>query len=148
MKETTAVFIGHSHCYTLDTADLEATIISLIKNGVTTFLSGGMGEFDRKCAGIVHRLKPRYPHIISCIVIPYLDYKIFNKELFDCSEFPEGLETVPYRAKIIRRNSCMVDMAQSAVCFVTHGYGGAAQTYAYAKRKKLSIINIKSKADS
>ena len=36
----------------------------------------------------------------------------------------------------------MVDNASYAICYVNHGWGGAAKTYERAKKKGLNIINI------
>ena len=59
-KQLTAVFIGHNECYGLDDGKLRGAIIGAINAGVTTFLSGGMGGFDWKCAYIVKTLKKEY----------------------------------------------------------------------------------------
>ncbi|MBQ8194325.1 MAG: DUF1273 family protein [Oscillospiraceae bacterium] len=142
-KQTTATVIGHNECRDVDTDHLRAELIQLINSGVTTFISGGTGGFDRLCARMIHELKKSFPHIRSYIVIPYLDQKIFEPSCFDGSEFPECLETVPYRYRISHRNRWMADNAAYAVCYVTHSYGGAAQTYRYAKNHNLCIIDIK-----
>ena len=49
-KDNTAVFIGHSDVCGLSQILLKDVIVKLIKEGVTDFLSGGQGEFDRVCA--------------------------------------------------------------------------------------------------
>ena len=36
----------------------------------------------------------------------------------------------------------MVNNSSNAICYVTHGRGGAAQTYEKARKKGLKIINI------
>lgn len=145
LKETTATIIGHSECSDVDTDHLRSELIKLINSGVTTFLSGGTGGFDRLCARIIYDLKKTYPHIHSCIVIPYLDHKIFEPSYFDSSEFPECLESVPYRFRISHRNRYMVQNSSWAVCFVRRSYGGASATYRYAGNQGLRIIDIKSK---
>lgn len=43
MKHKTATFIGHSECRQLDADTVIATIETLIQDGYTTFLNGGMG---------------------------------------------------------------------------------------------------------
>lgn len=60
-KTVTAVFIGHNECYGVSAKDVETTIVDLIHKGVTVFMSGGQGRFDRLCAGCVHRLKNNMP---------------------------------------------------------------------------------------
>ena len=61
---------------------------------------------------------------------------------YDWTVYP-GLENVPRRFAISHRNRYMVDMADFVVAYVTHGWGGAAQTLEYANRKKKSIIQYK-----
>lgn len=148
MKEKTATIIGHDDCSGIDDEHLRAELAKLAESGVTTFLSGGYGGFDRLCARRIYELKPRYPHIRSIIVIPYLDHKIFAPELFDGSEFPECLEGVPYRFRISHRNRYMVECAAHAVCFVTRSFGGAARTYRYAQNQGLNIIDINKRQHS
>ena len=72
--------------------------------------------------------------------MPYID-RDYDKALYDCSEYPP-IETVPKKLAIIKRNEYMVNKADTIVAYVTHGWGGAAQTLEYAKVKKKNIINI------
>ncbi len=149
MKEKTATFIGHNKCYDIDTEQLSFEIARLIDNGVTTFLSGGYGGFDRLCANMVYKLKKEQSlNINNIIIIPYLEHRIFAPELFDRSEFPESLEKILYKFRIIHRNRYMVDNSDYAICYVFRSYGGAAQTYDYAKRRGLHIIDIKKRQQS
>ena len=137
-----AVFIGHNECYGVSVQQVEQAIINLINKGVTVFMSGGQGGFDRMCAGCVHRLKKQYPDIVNCLVIPYLTFTVFDMNIFDDIIYPEGFEKYHFKAAIPARNRYMVDNAAFAICYVNHGWGGAAQTYERAKRKKLNIINL------
>ncbi len=141
-RQETAVFIGHNECYGVSRSDVEKAIVSLIGKGVTDFLSGGQGGFDRMCAGCVKKLKQEYPKIRNILVIPYLTFSIFDKEYFDEIIYPDGFEKYHFKAAIPARNKYMVNNAAYAVCYVTHGWGGAAKTYEYAKRKQLVIIDI------
>ena len=45
-----------------------------------------------------------------------------------------------YNGCLLKRNRYMVDKADYVVAYITHGWGGAAQTLEYAKQKKKSII--------
>lgn len=56
-KENTAVFIGHNECYGVTSEQIKEAIVSLIDKGVTEFLSGGQGGFDRLCGRCVYELK-------------------------------------------------------------------------------------------
>lgn len=142
MKEKTAVFIGHNSTVGLDTKLLEQTIINLIEEDITTFLSGGMGGFDRISARIVYNLKKAYPKIKNYLVIPYLNFNIFDKGLFDEIIFPDELEFIPYKAAIPRRNKYMIEHYSTAICFVKNNFGGAAKSFELAKKNRLNIINL------
>ena len=61
--ETTATFIGHNECFGLSAEKLKNTIRELIKKGVTDFLSGGQGGFDRLCGRCVYELKKEFPQM-------------------------------------------------------------------------------------
>lgn len=36
----------------------------------------------------------------------------------------------------------MVDRADLLIAYITHGWGGAARTYQYAKRKGIPTVNL------
>ena len=54
-----------------------------------------------------------------------------------------ALEHIPRRYAITHRNRYMVDKADFVVAYVTHGWGGAAETLEYANKKKKSVILYK-----
>lgn len=141
-KETTATFIGHKECYGVKSEDVRAEINKLIEAGVTDFLSGGMGSFDWMCARTVYELKKKYPQINNYLVIPYLTFTIAEEKYFDSIIYPEGFEKYHFKAAIPARNKYLVDNATYALCYVTHDWGGAAQTYERAVKKGLTIINL------
>ena len=68
-KENTAVFIGHNECYGVTSEQIKEAIVSLIDKGVTDFLSGGQGGFDRLCGRCVYEVKKQYPNINNYLVI-------------------------------------------------------------------------------
>lgn len=54
---TTATFIGHSDCFGVSEIQIKEAIKELINKGVTDFMSGGQGGFDRISAKCVYELK-------------------------------------------------------------------------------------------
>lgn len=142
MKEHTALFIGHGECYGVRREDVATAARELIGKGVKEFLCGGMGDFDWIAARAVYELKAEYPDIAVNLVIPYLTFNIRNKELFDEIIYPEGFEKYHFKAAILQRNRYMVMESAYALCYVTHGWGGAARTFEYAKKQGLYIINL------
>ena len=141
--EKTATFIGHGECWGVDKEKVRATAEELIQKDVETFLSGGMGGFDWLGARVVYELKEKYPHIKNILVIPYLTFNVRNKDLFDEILYPDGFEKYHFKAAIPKRNRFLVDNSKYAICYVTHGWGGAAQTYEYAKKHGLNIVDIR-----
>lgn len=120
-KNKTALFIGNRDCYQVKEAEIEKAIIKAIENGIEVFLNGGQGYFDQTCAVIVHRLKKRYSHIKSILVIPYRDFKVFNGSLFDEIVYPFESHTFSYytyKSGSSKRNRWSVDHSSVAICYV------------------------------
>ena len=137
----TVTFCGHGDFYGDEDAKrwLQETVEALILRGADDFLLGGYGGFDACAASVVWELKQQYPAIRSTLVLPYLDCAV-DAAKFDGTLYPP-LEKVPRRYAISKRNEYMVNEADVVVACVTHDWGGAAATLAYARRKKKEIIN-------
>ena len=134
-------FCGHGDFYGDEDVKrwLRDTVEALILRGADDFLLGGYGGFDACAASVVWAFKKKYPTIRSTLVLPYLDRTV-DASKYDGTLYPP-LENVPRSYAISRRNEYMVNEADIVVAYVTHGWGGAATTLAYAKRKKKEIIN-------
>lgn len=148
MKERTATFIGHRECYGITSEKIYTEIEKLITSGVTEFLNGGMGAFDWMCAHQVYELKKRYPKIRNYLIIPYLTFSIREQKYFDEIIYPDGFEKYHFKAAIPARNKYLIDNASYALCYVTHSWGGAAQTYQNALKRGLTVINLGERLDA
>ena len=133
-------FCGHK-----DVADREAVerwlysvCSELIIQGADEFYLGGYGGFDHMCAAVLRELKTANSHIRLILVLPYLNSSILT-DGYDETVYPP-LESVPRRFAISRRNEWMVMESDAVVAYVTHGWGGAAKTLEYARRKKKQIL--------
>ena len=73
------------------------------------------------------------------LVIPYLNRE-YDEEMYDYTLYP-SLETVPPRYAILRRNEWMVSEADVVIAYVTHGWGGAAKTLEYARRRGKKVVS-------
>lgn len=135
-------FCGHSEvAYGDDVRGwLIRTVEPLISNGADTFYLGGYGTFDRLAAGVMRELKKTYPHIHIVLVLAYLNRDV-DTDGYDYTLYPE-LEDVPLRFAISKRNERMVEMSDVVVAYVTHGWGGAAKTIEYARRKRKKIYSF------
>ena len=133
-------FCGHREVAQRD--DVRAWLIdcveSLIHEGATEFYLGGYGAFDNMAASVVSESKTKYPAIRSTLVLPYLD-QLADMRLYDTSMYPP-LEAVPRKYAIAHRNEWMIQSADVVVAYVRYGWGGAAKTLEYARKKKKRII--------
>ena len=77
------------------------------------------------------------------LVLPYLNSTI-DTSGYDYTVYPP-LESVPPRFAISKRNQWMVEQVDVVVAYVTHSWGGAAQTLDYARRKKKRILQYTGK---
>ncbi len=139
--DKTATFIGHTECYGVDDGQIRREISKLIENGITDFISGGMGSFDWMYARIVFDLKKNYPQIRNFLVISSLSFNIREPKYFDFVIYPKDFEKYHFKAAIPTRNRYLIDNSSYAICYVTHDWDGVAKTYERAK-KGLTLINI------
>ncbi len=143
-RAITAIFIGNRDCYFIKEEYIEQAIICAINMGIKVFLNGGQGHFDITCASVLHRMKKRYPDLKSYLVIPYHNFHIFDKDLFDEIIYPfeEQQDTYFfYKRAIPERNRYMVEKSSVAISCIYRA-GGASRTLDYAKEKKLRIIDL------
>ena len=92
----------------------------------------------------MRRQKAVYPHITIILVLAYLNQKI-DTSRYDDTTYPP-LENVPPRYAIVRRNEWMVRESDVVISGVTHGWGGAAKTLDYARRKQKIIFQFPTQA--
>ena len=77
----------------------------ITEHGVTEFVVGHYGGFDRLAASAVREAKKRHPEITLTLLLPYHPHDQFIPvpESFDGTFYPPGMETVPKRAAIVRQ---------------------------------------------
>lgn len=140
---------GHREVYEDINAQLFVTISAVIKiYNVGTFLVGGDGQFDHIAAGMVKRLKEKYPFIRLILVRPYRTKDLqINKEYYyeyyDDIIIPEELLETYYRSAIAKRNRWMVDHSECVISYQRHEYGGAYNAIKYAERCGKPVIDTK-----
>lgn len=127
----------------------EAAENLIVESNVTSFYVGNHGRFDSMALSVLRELKEMYPQISYNVVLSYIPEKKNEYRSYDESEtlYPEGLENSPLRYAINRRNKWMVEHSDYLIAYVNRSFGGAAQTLEHAKRKKLSIIQLKDESD-
>lgn len=136
-------FCGHADAPKELYVPLRNSIEQLIcQQDAREFYVGSQGAFDRMALRALREMKEKYPFIRYAVVLAYLPGKSVPQDPADPTIFPEGLEQVPPRFAISRRNRWMVDNCRWMVAYVTRGFGGAAKTLARARRKGLAVIDL------
>ena len=147
----TCVFAGHRQIFEPNIGEkVKKALEKLIETeSRAVFLNGKMGRFDEVCAGAVRTMKEKHPdkEIRSCLVLPYYSNRLnteksYYQTFYDEILLPEEVEYTYYKAAITKRNRWMVDHADLILAYIDHDYGGAYQTYRYAQKKSVPIINI------
>lgn len=137
-------FFGHREVWCDLSMPLEEAIRRAITEyGATEFWVGGYGAFDSAASGVVRRLKKEYPGISLHLIYAYLPHKEdVLSAVYDSTIYPEGLELVPRRFAISKRNQWIVNNSDLVIAYVNHNYGGAYTAFRFAKKKGIPIINI------
>ena len=137
-------FFGHRDCPASLKPKLRAAVVELIeRHGVDRFYVGRQGAFDAMARAVLRELTEVYLHISYAVVLERLPGpKDETVRDFSDTIFPEGLEIVPPRFAITRRNEWMLRQADFVVTYVTHGWGGAAQFTEKACRQGKTVPNL------
>lgn len=154
MKNRTVCFTGHrkippEQVNTL-ARRLKTTLIQLISDGCLYFGAGGALGFDTLVAQTVLELKAHYPDVKLILVLPCLsqtrgwsarDIEIYediknkaDKVVYTSQEYTKGC--------MHQRNRHLVDNSSVCVCYLTENSGGTAYTVDYARKNKLTVINL------
>ena len=137
-------FFGHRDCPAYIKPKLRAVVVELIvRYGVDRFYGGRQGAFDAMTRSVLRELAEVYPHISYTVVLERLPGPM-DKAVWDFSDtiFPEGLEAVPSRFAISRRNEWMLKQSDFVVTYITHNWGGAVQYAEKAQRQGKSVLNL------
>lgn len=136
-------FFGHRDAVNCPEILIKDCVRELVIKGVHSFWCGGYGNFDACCARVVHGLKKEYPEIELIYILPYLSgHHINGIEMYDGTIYPEGLESVPPRFAIARRNQWMIKNSDVIVAWVDHTWGGAYTACLGAAKQGKKIINL------
>lgn len=142
-KEKTCCFFGHREVTHNIRPKLTAIIERLItEEGVTEFYVGNQGQFDSTVYSVLKELKAKFPQIRYTVVLAYMPDEHIKEVYGEDTLFPDGLETVPKRFAISKRNDWMIEQSGYAVCYVHKITGGAAKFREKAKKRKLRIIDV------
>ncbi|MBQ3565835.1 MAG: hypothetical protein IJA12_01525 [Oscillospiraceae bacterium] len=139
----TCTFFGNRNTPSDIQPKLEEILEEYIKNNkADKFYVGNHGSFDSMVLTTLRKLKKIYPHIDYTVVLAYMPTEKDN--IYDYSEtlYPEGLETVPQRFAIDRRNRWMLEKSDMVIAYARNDYSCSAKYMKLARNKKKEIINI------
>ena len=142
-KSKTCCFFGHREVTHNIKDKLKAIIERLItEDGVTEFYVGNQGQFDSMVYSVLKELKAKYPQIRYTVVLAYMPDEHIKELYGEDTLFPDGLESVPKKFAISKRNDWMIRQSGVVVCYVHKITGGAAKFREKAEKKGLRIINV------
>ena len=141
----TCFFIGHRDAPESIYERLLSSVERHISEyGVTDFVVGRYGNFDRLAARAVIEEKRHHADITLTLLMPY--YRADADSLpngFDGSLFPDGLETVPKRAVILRANLYMIHHCDYLIAYDAGRIGNTRKLVSDARKiEGLHIVNI------
>ena len=139
----TCCFFGHREV----THNIKDKLIAIIEkliteDNVTEFYVGNQGQFDSMVYSVLKELKAKYPHIRYTVVLAYMPDEHIKKVYGEDTLFPDGMESVPKKFAISKRNDWMIQQSGFAVCYVHKITGGAVKCREKCVRKKLKVIDI------
>ena len=106
----TCFLIGHRDAPIALREKLERAIAEAITEyGVTEFVVGQYGAFDKMAASCLAEAKKDHPELRLVLLLPYhpSERAVVLPAGFDGSFYPPGMEAVPRRPAIVRANEYM-----------------------------------------
>lgn len=134
-------FFGHKDTPEEFKENIEKEIVSLIQEGVKLFLVGNNGHFDYFVQSILEKLSVDKKDIKYYIVLSKINEKALNG-IQSSTIFPEGLELVPPKFAISKRNEWLIKSSNIAVVYLRNKYSNCYKWVNKASSKGLKIINI------
>ena len=92
---------------------------AIVRDGVTEFMVGQYGAFDRMAAGCLVEAKKAHPGLRLVLLLPYhpAERPVVLPAGFDGSFYPPGMERVPRRLAIVRANEYMARHCDVLICY-------------------------------
>ncbi len=138
----TTVFFGHRDTPLTVKSNLKKVISNLIESEqVKHFLVGNEGNFDRLVQSVLREISEKDTSVRYSVVLAYLPRENAHT-VPEQTIYPEGLETVPKRFAISKRNIWMLERADVAVFYVASPVGNSYRLMQKAKTKGKKVINI------
>lgn len=147
----TCFFIGHREASeTILPALTQEVERHIAEYGVTEFVVGHYGGFDRLAASAVKKAKQRHPEVTLTLLLPYhpAEQPIPTPEGFDRTLYPEGMERVPRRLAIVRANRWMLCHSDYLIAYAWHPASNSRELVEQARaRERKGVIHVENLAD-
>ena len=113
-----------------------AFLSPIVEYGVTEFIVGHYGEFDRLAAKAVIVAKQTHPEVTLSLLLPYhpVERPIEKPEGFDSTYYPPGMESVPRKLAIVRANQYVVDHVDYLIAYAWHPASNARELVEYSQK--------------
>lgn len=145
----TCFFIGHHDAPESVQERLDMQVEYLVKMcGVTEFIVGYRGAFDRMATAAVQKVKRSHPEIYAYRLLCYHPYdcQVTVPEYFDNTFYPDVLHDVPRRFAIEKANRYALKESDYLVAYVRWLGGNSGRLLAHARRFErlgpLKVINL------
>lgn len=139
-------FVGHREASEEIYPALYAAVEQhILEYGVTEFIVGHYGGFDRLAASAVKEAKRFYPEVNLTLLLSYhpAERPIPTPDGFDGTFYPPGMESVPRKIAIVRANRYVVDHVDYLIAYAWHPASNARALVEYAqKRQRKNGIKI------
>ena len=135
-------FIGHRETSEEIYPALYAAVEQhILEYGVTEFIVGHYGGFDRLAASAVKEAKRFYPEVKPTLLLPYhpAERPIPTPDGFDGTFYPPGMESVPRKIAIVRANRYVVDHVDYLIAYARHPASNARELVEYARSQKQKV---------
>ena len=145
-KEKICSFCGHRDADSSLRSQIKPAITDMIINkNITTFYSGGMGNFDSLCESVVRELKKTYP-LKLYLIMPYMTKRLNTDKAYYEAQYDDiiipDLGKVHYKRAITERNKWIAERSDIILCYIYRSSGGAYQMYRYAQKHKIQVCKI------
>lgn len=142
----TCALFGHHDAPDSVAAGLNAMLEYLIEEEqIDKILVGNQGRFDFLAFRVLtEAVIQKFVWVDYRVVLAYLPSVRPLDPLYHPAEtiYPEGLERVPPRFAISRRNRWMVDQSDIVLVYCRYSTGGTASIVEYAKKKQKKIFYL------
>ena len=145
----TCFLIGHRDApYDLREKLEKAIAEAITKYGVTEFVVGQYGAFDKMAAVCLAEAKKAHPELRLLLLLPYhpAERAVVLPAGFEGSFYPPRMEAVPRRLAIVRANEYMAKHCDLLICYAVLQNSNPGRIMRKA-RPGCAVVNLAEAAD-